>query len=58
VLVHNKAMQVSKISSWKYGSHKTAKKWANQMKERKWTEKQITDAISKGKQYDAINNVN
>ena len=43
---------------WVYGSFKSSKKWANQLKKRGWTEKQITEAISKGKSFEAVNNVN
>lgn len=45
-------------SKWVYGGFKTSTKWANQLAKRGWTEKQITQAISKGKSFDAVNNVN
>lgn len=43
---------------WIYGSFKTAQKWVNQLVARGWTEKQITEAILYGKQFDALNLVN
>jgi hypothetical protein len=43
---------------WTYGTFKTEAKWANQMAQRGWTEAQITEAVTKGKAFDAINNVN
>lgn len=41
-----------------YGRFKTFTKWANQLAKRGWTEKQITEAITKGKSFSAVNNVN
>ena len=43
---------------WIYGRFKTFTKWANQLAKRGWTEKQITEAITRGKTFSAINNVN
>lgn len=41
-----------------YGGHKSSTKWKNQMQKRGWTEQQIDEAIAKGKQFPATNNVN
>jgi RHS repeat-associated protein len=43
---------------WAYGKHKSIEKWQNQMKNRGWSEKQISEAIAEGKRYPATNNVN
>lgn len=43
---------------WKLGSFKSATKWANQLKARGWTEAQIDEAINRGQQFPATNNVN
>ena len=53
-----KVGKAAKGSKWVYGSFKSSTKWANQLAKRGWTEKQIGEAISKGKQFKAINNVN
>ena len=45
-------------SKWVYGGFKSSTKWANQLAKRGWTEKQIGEAIAKGKQFNAVNNVN
>lgn len=45
-------------SKWVYGTFKSEAKWASQMSQRGWTEKQITEAITKGKSFNAVNNVN
>lgn len=50
--------KVAQGSRWVYGGFKTSTKWANQLAKRGWTEKQITEAITKGKSFKAINNVN
>lgn len=42
---------------WKFGSHKTAQKWSNQMAKKGWIEKQITQAIEDGRQFPAQNMV-
>ena len=49
---------VKMSSKWIYGSFKSKTKWANQLAKRGWTEKQIGEAISKGRQFKAVNNVN
>lgn len=41
-----------------YGCFKSSKKWVNQLVNRGWTEKQITETITKGKRFPAVNNVN
>jgi len=43
---------------WNYGHHKKPTKWQNQMKQRGWTEDQISKAIREGQQYKAENLVN
>jgi Colicin E5 ribonuclease domain len=57
-----KAQQLSTVvvenSSWVYGSSKSEAKWANQFAKRGWTAEQVTEAISKGKRFDALNLVN
>jgi hypothetical protein len=43
---------------WRFGSNKSATKWANQMRQRGWTEAQIDEAIEHGSQFPATNSVN
>ena len=43
---------------WTYGAFKTETKWANQFAKRGWTSEKVTEAITKGKPYSAVNNVN
>ena len=43
---------------WKLGANKTPSRWANQMRQRGWTEAQIDDAINHGQQFPATNNIN
>ena len=50
--------EAAKGSKWVYGGFKSSTKWANQLAKRGWTEKQIGEAISKGKSFNAVNNVN
>lgn len=50
--------KASKTSNWMYGGFKSSTKWGNQLAKRGWTEKQITEAISKGKSFNAVNDVN
>jgi RHS repeat-associated protein len=45
-------------SGWTLGSGKSAQKWANQMAQRGWTPDQISEAIQKGEQFPATNNIN
>jgi hypothetical protein len=45
-------------SSWVYGAFKTESKWAGQLSKRGWTAEQITEAVTKGKSFDAVNMVN
>jgi hypothetical protein len=45
-------------SSWVYGAFKTEAKWAAQLSKRGWTAEQITEAVTKGKSFDAMNMVN
>ena len=45
-------------SSWVYGAFKTEAKWAGQLSKRGWTAEQITEAVTKGKSFDAVNMVN
>ncbi len=45
-------------SSWVYGAFKTEAKWAGQLSKRGWTVEQITEAVTKGKTFDAVNMVN
>ncbi len=51
-------LEAAKSSKWVYGSFKSSTKWTNQLAKRGWTEKQITEAISRGKSFNAVNNVN
>ncbi len=48
----------ARSSKWTYGGFKSSTKWANQLAKRGWTEKQITEAITRGKRFKAVNNVN
>ena len=48
----------AKGGKWVFGGFKSSTKWANQLAKRGWTEKQIGEAINKGKSFNAINNVN
>jgi hypothetical protein len=43
---------------WKFGSNKSASKWASQLRNRGWTEAQIDEAIDHGQQHPAPNNIN
>jgi hypothetical protein len=43
---------------WVLGAGKSEAKWASQMEKRGWTQKQVSDAISRGKSYPAENLVN
>lgn len=45
-------------AKWVFGSFKSAAKWAAQLSERGWTTDLITEAITKGKSFDAVNMVN
>lgn len=45
-------------SSWVYGAFKSEAKWAGQLSKRGWTTEQITEAVTKGKSFDAVNMVN
>jgi RHS repeat-associated protein len=44
--------------AWTFGAHKSDVTWQNQMKSRGWTSDQITEAIEKGEQFPAPNDVN
>ncbi len=44
--------------SWVYGAFKSEAKWAGQLSKRGWTAEQITEAVTKGKSFDAVNMVN
>lgn len=44
--------------SWIYGAFKSEAKWAGQLSKRGWTAEQITEAVTKGKSFDAVNMVN
>lgn len=46
------------FSGWKLGKHKSAQKWANRISNRDWTPEEITETITKGKQFDAISEPN
>ncbi len=50
--------RAARASKWVYGSFKSSNKWANQLAKRGWTEKQITEAITRGKSFNAVNNIN
>ncbi|WP_162903423.1 DUF6443 domain-containing protein [Taibaiella koreensis] len=45
-------------SRWVYGAFKSEAKWAGQLSKRGWTAEQITEAVKKGKSFDAVNMVN
>ena len=45
-------------SSWVYGAFKTEAKWASQFSKRGWTAEQVTEAVTKGKSFEAVNMVN
>jgi hypothetical protein len=45
-------------SSWIYGAFKSEAKWAGQLSKRGWTVEQITEAVTKGKNFSAVNMVN
>jgi RHS repeat-associated protein len=44
--------------AWTLGTHKSEITWQNQMNNRGWTSDQITEAIEKGEQFPAPNDVN
>lgn len=50
--------QTSRPREIKFGSHKSATKWQNQMTQRGWTEDQIREAIERGERFQAPNMVN
>jgi Colicin E5 ribonuclease domain len=43
---------------WKFGAHKSEQKWQNRLKQREWTNEEITDTIKNGEKFPADNNVN
>lgn len=45
-------------AKWVYGSFKSSAKWAAQLSARGWTPELITEAITSGKSFDAVNMVN
>jgi hypothetical protein len=45
-------------ANWRLGSNHSAQQWQNKMQHRGWTPDQITEAIQKGLQFPAVNNVN
>jgi RHS repeat-associated protein len=45
-------------TKWVFGTFKSSAKWASQLAKREWTKKQITQAITKGQKFKAVNNVN
>ncbi len=45
------------VATWSLGSFKSPTRWVNQMRNRGWTPKQITDTIAKGRRYPAPNKV-
>ena len=49
---------VAAEGKWVYGASKSATKWANQFSRRGWTPEQVTEAITKGKSFDAVNMIN
>jgi len=48
----------NKDTDWVLGNHKSDTRWGNQLKNRDWTPKQITETIKYGKQFPAPNKVN
>jgi len=51
-------IQLPSVPNWSFGSNKSAAKWQSQMAKRGWTNDQITEAIDKGQQFPAKNNIN
>jgi hypothetical protein len=49
---------IGEASKWLLGASKTEAKWASQMAKRGWTPEMITEALTKGKSYNAINLIN
>jgi RHS repeat-associated protein len=45
-------------NSWIYGTFKSEAKWASQFSKRGWTSEQVTEAITKGNSFEAVNMVN
>lgn len=45
-------------TEWEFGKFKSETRWKNQMEKRGWTTKEITDAIEKGEEFSAPNDVN
>jgi len=43
---------------WSFGSYKSTTKWENQMSKRGWSQRQISEALQKGKSYPAKNYIN
>jgi hypothetical protein len=44
--------------NWRLGANHSAQEWHKRMTQRGWTPDQVTEAISAGHQYRAVNNVN
>lgn len=45
-------------TEWSFGKYKSSQRWQNQMKDRRWTDKQVTDIIRTGKEAPAPNHIN
>lgn len=61
-MVHSNRIEVDgrvfTLITWTFGAHKSATTWQNQMNNRGWTVDQINEAIEKGEQFSAPNDVN
>jgi hypothetical protein len=51
-------LQRNLSKTWKLGSHKSSKKWANRMEKGNWTPNKISEVIRKGEPNKAPNSVN
>jgi RHS repeat-associated protein len=52
------ANAVATEGKWVYGAFKSETKWASQFSKRGWTPEQVTEAITNGKSFDAVNMIN
>jgi hypothetical protein len=51
-------MAAKEGGKWVYGAFKSEAKWASQFSKRGWTAEQVTEAVTKGKSFEAVNMVN
>jgi Phage Mu protein F like protein/Colicin E5 ribonuclease domain len=45
-------------AEWRLGAHKSAKRWASQIENRRWTPEEITETIKNGEKFPAPNRIN